>query len=61
MTDAQNALRTELHTEIARMSTQGSIRIVKNSSHHFQLDQPQVVCEAIADVLASAGTERAGP
>jgi len=59
MTDAQNALRTELHTEIARMSTRGSIRTVHDSSHHFQLDQPQEVIAAIDEVLAMASADRA--
>jgi pimeloyl-ACP methyl ester carboxylesterase len=54
MTDAQNALRTELHTDIAQMSTRGSIRTVRDSGHHFQLDQPQEVVAAIVDVLAMA-------
>jgi hypothetical protein len=49
--DAQNALRMELHTEIARMSTRGAIRVVQDSDHHFQLDQPQEVTAAILDIL----------
>ena len=59
MTDAQNALRTELHTQIARMSTRGSIRTVHDSGHHFQLDQPQEVIAAVDEVLAMASEDQA--
>ena len=58
MTDAQNALRTELHQDIARMSTRGTLRTVRDSSHHFQLDQPQEVTAAIVEVLESARAPR---
>jgi len=54
----QNALRAELHTDIARMSIRGSLRTVENSSHHFQLDRPQEVTAAIVDVLHPAGGAR---
>jgi len=58
MTDAQNALRTELHQDIARMSTRGTLHTVHDSSHHFQLDQPQKVTAAIVEVLESARAPR---
>jgi pimeloyl-ACP methyl ester carboxylesterase len=51
MRDGQNRIRTELHTEIARMSTRGTIRTVVNSGHFFQLEQPQDVIEAVLEVL----------
>jgi hypothetical protein len=51
--DAQNALTVELHKEIASMSTRGAIRVVHDSDHHFQLDQPQEVITAVRDVLDS--------
>jgi len=41
----------DLHTEISRMSTRDVIRVVKDSGHHFQLDQPQQVTAAIHEVL----------
>jgi ribosome maturation factor RimP len=44
----------DLHTEISRVSTRGVIRVVKDSEHHFQLDQPQEVTAAIFEVLDSA-------
>lgn len=56
--DAQNELRMELHTEIARMSTRGAIRVVQDSDHHFQLDQPQEVTAAILEVLNSVAVAR---
>ena len=49
--NAQNALTVELHTEIARMSSRGRIRVVHDSEHHFQLDQPQEVIAAVLEVL----------
>jgi len=52
MTDAQNALRLELHQNIANQSTHGSIRYVHDSEHHFQLDRPDEVTAAIAEVVA---------
>lgn len=51
MRDAQNRVRTELHAEIASMSTRGTVRMVKNSGHFFQLDQPQEVTAAILEVV----------
>lgn len=56
--DAQNALRLELHTEIARMSTRGTIRVVRDSDHHFQLDQPREVTAAILEVLNTVAVAR---
>jgi pimeloyl-ACP methyl ester carboxylesterase len=54
MRDAQNALRTELHTQISTLSTRGSIRTVRNSGHYFQLDQPGEVIAAVLEVVRAA-------
>lgn len=51
MRDAQNRLRTELHAQIAGMSTRGVVRTVRNAGHYFQFDQPQDVAAAIVDVV----------
>lgn len=59
MRDAQNQLRTELHTEISTMSTRGSIRTVKNSGHYFQLEQPQDVVAAVLEVVREASGKTA--
>jgi pimeloyl-ACP methyl ester carboxylesterase len=59
MRDAQNRIRTEMHTEIAAMSTRGTLRTVRNSGHFFQLDQPQEVSAAILEVLHEASGEQA--
>lgn len=49
--DAQNRVRTQLHTEIAALSSRGTVRTVHNSGHYFQLDQPRDVAAAVAEVL----------
>jgi len=60
MRDMQNRLRTELHSEIASMSTRGALRTVKDSGHYFQLDQPQEVSAAILEVVRAVSAAAAG-
>lgn len=43
-----------LHTRIAAMSTRGINIIVPNAGHYIQYDKPQVVIDAIRQVLAIA-------
>jgi pimeloyl-ACP methyl ester carboxylesterase len=38
---------------VARLSSNGKIFVVPNSGHWIQLDQPQVVIDAIREVLQS--------
>ena len=39
---------------VARLSSTGKIIVVPNSGHWIQLDQPQIVIDAIREVLQSA-------
>lgn len=52
MRDAKNALWIQLHEQIAHQSTQGVRRTVMQTGHYVQLDQPQMVIDAILEVLA---------
>jgi pimeloyl-ACP methyl ester carboxylesterase len=40
-----------LHADLARLSSRGVHRIIKNSGHEIQLDQPQAVIDAVDEVL----------
>jgi pimeloyl-ACP methyl ester carboxylesterase len=40
-----------MHADLARLSSRGVHRIIKNSDHEIQLDQPQAVIDAVDDVL----------
>jgi pimeloyl-ACP methyl ester carboxylesterase len=54
MRDAQNGIRTQLHAEIAALSSRGTVRTVHDSGHYFQLDQPQEVTAAVVEVVRAA-------
>jgi pimeloyl-ACP methyl ester carboxylesterase len=41
----------EMHEALARLSSRGVHRLVKESSHEIQLDQPQAVIDAVEEVL----------
>lgn len=41
----------EMHIELARFSTRGVEKIIPNSGHYIQLDQPEAVVEAIVEVI----------
>ena len=56
--EGENPLKTELHTDIAKMSTSGVIRAVRNSGHCIQLDQPQEVNDAVLEVVHAVRTNR---
>jgi len=49
-----------LHLEVAAMSTRGVNEIVPNSGHYIQYDHPQVVIDAVNQVVAIAREERQG-
>jgi pimeloyl-ACP methyl ester carboxylesterase len=40
-----------LHASLARLSSRGVHRIIKNSGHEIQLDQPQAVIDAVDQVV----------
>lgn len=46
------------HQQTAAMSTQGTQRVVPMSRHNIQVDQPQVVIDAIAEVLDALQTAK---
>jgi pimeloyl-ACP methyl ester carboxylesterase len=55
-TDALNRLWMRMHDELAALSERGSNRLVANSGHYIQKDQPQVVIDAVREVvLATRG------
>jgi pimeloyl-ACP methyl ester carboxylesterase len=41
------------HTSVAAMSRNGKLVVAKQSGHHVQLDEPELVIQAIRDVLAA--------
>jgi pimeloyl-ACP methyl ester carboxylesterase len=47
-------LQDEMHAELAALSTRGKRVIAKESGHYVQVDQPQVVIDAIREVVESA-------
>ncbi|WP_041934163.1 alpha/beta fold hydrolase [Gloeothece verrucosa] len=44
----------ELQAEMAQLSTQGCLRIAKTSGHNIHIDQPELVVEAIKEVLTKS-------
>jgi pimeloyl-ACP methyl ester carboxylesterase len=51
---ASNRAWEKMQEELGHLSTRGSQKIVKNSSHYIQLDQPDAVVEAVRTVLDQA-------
>ncbi len=47
-----------LHDEVARLSTQGINRLVPDSSHYIQDDQPRTVIDAVLGVVSQVRAER---
>jgi len=41
-----------LHADLARLSSRGVHRVIKESGHEIQLDKPQAVIDAVNEVLA---------
>jgi pimeloyl-ACP methyl ester carboxylesterase len=41
-----------LHQDLAHLSSRGTHRIIKDSAHHIQLDQPQAVIDAVDEVVS---------
>lgn len=43
-----------LHQELARLSSRGSHRVVQDAGHYIQIDQPDAVVAAVAEVIEQA-------
>jgi len=52
--DAKIRLWSELHDDLARLSTKGVDRVVPDSGHYIQFDQPVAVIDAVREVLGIA-------
>lgn len=59
--DAKNAMWIRLHNQIAEMTTRGRRVTVAESGHYIQLDQPQVVIDAIGSVIRDAQSHEGAP
>jgi pimeloyl-ACP methyl ester carboxylesterase len=49
--DAFEKIRMDVASETAGLSTHGSVRVVKNTDHYIQFDQPDEVTAAILEVV----------
>ena len=50
----------KLQMELAQRSTGGKLIIVENSGHHIQHDQPEVVVDAVRDVVEAVRRKSIG-
>jgi pimeloyl-ACP methyl ester carboxylesterase len=41
------------HAALAALSTRGKLVIAERSGHHVQLDQPELVAQAVTDALTA--------
>jgi pimeloyl-ACP methyl ester carboxylesterase len=55
---AMSAVWMTLHDDMARLSTRGRNRLVPDSSHYIQNDQPQTVIETVLDVVDQVRARR---
>ena len=55
--NAKNDVWETLHNQIAAMSSCGTRRVVANSGHYIQLDQPETVAGAILEVVHAVGAK----
>jgi pimeloyl-ACP methyl ester carboxylesterase len=51
----------KMQEELAHLSTRGTQKIVKRSSHYIQLDRPEAVIDAIRDVVGQARKPQSAP
>lgn len=51
----------KMQQELAQLSTKGTRTIAKNSGHYIQLDRPDVVVEAVQDVVEQIPRAQADP
>jgi pimeloyl-ACP methyl ester carboxylesterase len=50
-----------MQEELAHLSTRGTQTVAKNSAHYIQIDRPDVVIEAIRDVVEQARAAQSAP
>ena len=53
-TDKRTLIWEDLHSQVAAMSTRGINAIVPHADHYIQFDRPQVVIDAVDQVIAIA-------
>lgn len=56
--DQRTLLWEQLHSQIAAMSTRGINIIVLNAGHYIQFDRPQIVVDAVFQVVAISQQNR---
>ena len=55
----EHKIWTEMHDQLAELfSTAGSNRVIQGSGHYIQIDKPDVVVDAILEVVTAARTRR---
>jgi pimeloyl-ACP methyl ester carboxylesterase len=59
--DKRNALKAQMHNELAAMSTHGVNEFVPRTGHLISYDRPEIVIDAIHQVLAIAAEQVTGP
>jgi hypothetical protein len=58
--DKRNAMKEQMHNELAAMSTHGINEFVPRTGHLISYDRPEIVIDAIHQVLAIAAEQAAG-
>jgi pimeloyl-ACP methyl ester carboxylesterase len=56
--ETEHRMWTQLHDQVAQLSTRGSNRTVEGSGHYIQLDKPDAVVSAVAEVVRAARAKR---
>ena len=51
-------LWNQMHDDLAKLSTAGSNRVVKGANHYIHVDKPDVVVDAVSEVVESARRQR---
>lgn len=58
--DKRNAMKEEMHNELAAMSNHGVNEFVPRTGHLISYDRPEIVIDAIRQVMAIAAEQMAG-
>ena len=51
----------KMQEELAHLSTRGTQTIAKNSAHYIQLDRPDVVIDAVRNVVEQVRASKSAP